>query len=48
LPIRVIGAVLNDVRVGGAYRYYSYIYGYMAAEEDDVAGLPAGDRRPSA
>jgi len=47
LPIRVIGAVLNDVRVGGAYRYYSYIYGYQASEEDEVARLPGGEARPS-
>ncbi len=42
LPIRVVGAVLNDVRVGGAYRYYSYLYGYMASEEPEPAGLPTG------
>jgi tyrosine-protein kinase Etk/Wzc len=37
LPIRVLGAVMNDVRPEGAYRsqYYSYGYlsGYEAAEE---------------
>ncbi len=34
LPIRVLGAVLNDIRAGtGAYRYYSYLYGYAAEDE---------------
>lgn len=33
LPIRVLGAVLNDVRATGAYRYYSYLYGYTSEEE---------------
>jgi len=31
LPIRMLGAVLNDVREGGVYRYYSYyLEGYEA------------------
>ncbi|HEX4627253.1 MAG TPA: hypothetical protein VH137_00565, partial [Gemmatimonadales bacterium] len=35
LPVRLLGAVLNDVPAGGAYRYYSYyLPGYEAAEED--------------
>jgi tyrosine-protein kinase Etk/Wzc len=33
LPIRVLGAVLNDIRSGGVYQYYSYVYGYVADEE---------------
>lgn len=34
LPIRVLGAVLNDVVPGGAYRYYSYyLEGYEAKDE---------------
>jgi len=34
LPIRVLGAVLNDVRLGGVYRYYSYyLEGYEAKDE---------------
>ena len=29
LPIRILGTVFNDVKTGqGAYRYYSYTYGY--------------------
>ncbi|HET7585761.1 MAG TPA: polysaccharide biosynthesis tyrosine autokinase [Gemmatimonadaceae bacterium] len=34
LPVRVVGAVLNDVRAEGVYRYYSYLYGYTSADED--------------
>jgi len=35
LPIRVLGAVLNDVRPGGAYRNYSYyLPGYQVQEEE--------------
>src|SRR5256886_17517700 len=35
LPIRVLGAVLNDVPPGAAYRYYSYyLPGYEAVAED--------------
>lgn len=46
LPIRVLGAVLNDVRTtDNAYRYYSYAYGYSAEEEQEPAFLPAGDNR---
>ena len=34
--MRVLGAVLNDVRPGGAYRYYSYyLEGYEAQDEPD-------------
>lgn len=43
LPVRLLGAILNDVRVGeGAYKYYSYSYGYVAADEDAAAVLPSG------
>jgi len=36
LPIRVLGAVLNDVPSGAAYRYYSYyLPGYEAVDEDN-------------
>lgn len=48
LPVRMLGAVLNDVRAEGAYKYYSYLYGY-AWEDDDAreeravgAGVSAG------
>lgn len=37
LPIRVLGAVLNDVKPEGIYRYYSYLPGYRAEDEVAVA-----------
>ena len=38
LPIRVLGAVLNDVRPEGVYRYYSYyLAGYELKDEIDPA-----------
>jgi polysaccharide biosynthesis transport protein len=40
LPIRVLGAVLNDVRTEGVYRYYSYLPGYRTADEEDGAATP--------
>jgi succinoglycan biosynthesis transport protein ExoP len=33
LPIRILGAVLNDVPNSGVYRYYSYLSGYEARDE---------------
>jgi len=46
LPIRVLGAVLNDVKPEGAYGYYAYLPGYATSEEgeDDVKPrlLPKG------
>lgn len=46
LPIRVLGAVLNDVKADGVYRYYSYLPGYHSGDEEDAkdpgARLPAG------
>lgn len=40
LPIRVLGAVLNDVKPEGVYRYYSYLPGYRAEDEDGKASEP--------
>lgn len=54
LPIRVLGAVLNDVKPEGAYRYYSYIAGYATSEESEGEDTPMKrlaeplDRRDSA
>jgi capsular exopolysaccharide synthesis family protein len=45
LPIRVLGAVLNDIRAGGVYQYYGYVYGYVA-DEDKPDQLPAGSGDP--
>jgi succinoglycan biosynthesis transport protein ExoP len=41
LPIRLLGAVLNDVKADGVYRYYSYLPGYTAENEDDAGERPA-------
>jgi len=38
LPIRVLGAVLNDVKATGAYKYYAYLPGYRAEDEPVEAG----------
>lgn len=41
LPIRLLGAVLNDVDTKQTgYKYYTYVYGYTA--EDEPARLTAG------
>jgi capsular exopolysaccharide synthesis family protein len=46
LPVRTLGAVLNDVPSGAAYGYYSYysysLPGYQAVDEED--GLEVGSR----
>lgn len=39
LPIRVLGAVLNDIRAQGVYRYYTYLYGYTTSEDDELPRL---------
>ncbi len=40
LPVRLLGAILNDVRLKeGAYKYYRYSYGYVADPEEDVVQL---------
>ena len=33
LPIRLLGAIVNDVLPGGAYGHYSYLAGYSTADE---------------
>ncbi len=45
MPVRVIGAVLNDVRAEGMYKYYSYIDGYGTLDEDEPPQIAAGDGR---
>jgi len=52
LPIRILGAILNDVQPGAAYRYYGYhhyyLEGYETRDEADEAGestsLPRASR----
>ncbi len=44
LPVRVVGAVLNDVRTSmREYRYYSYSYGYGSNDETEES---ESDRQP--
>jgi capsular exopolysaccharide synthesis family protein len=46
LPVRVVGAVLNDVAQGGPYRYYSYVSGYeVLDDESPEVALPGGNGR---
>ncbi len=34
LPIRLLGAVINDIRTSeSSYQYYSYVYGYVSDED---------------
>src|SRR5690606_37951161 len=52
LPIRTLGAVLNDVSAGGLYSYYyqpySYLPGYEAEEEELVEAGWQGRELPGA
>jgi len=41
LPVRVLGAILNDVQPGGAYRYYGYQYYTEGYETQDETGEKA-------
>jgi Mrp family chromosome partitioning ATPase len=42
LPIRLVGAVLNDVPATGVYRYYAYLPGYASnGEVASPVGAPA-------
>jgi capsular exopolysaccharide synthesis family protein len=41
VPVRHMGSILNDVRAGGAYRYYSYLYGYRLDEGELRAQGPS-------
>ena len=50
LPIRIIGTVLNGIKLAGAYQYYSYYQDYAAEDEEVVAQAPriaSGAERPS-
>lgn len=41
LPIRILGAVLNDVKASeGMYRYYSYLPGYRSEDEVEPVEPP--------
>jgi polysaccharide biosynthesis transport protein len=40
-PIRLLGCVLNDIKAEGAFRYYSYLYGYSLDDSERQAQLPS-------
>lgn len=42
LPVRVMGAVLNGIKLTGAYQYYSYYQEYAAEDEVQTARITAG------
>ncbi len=42
LPVRVMGAVLNGIKMTGAYQYYSYYQDYAAKDEEPVGKLSSG------
>ena len=43
LPVRVLGAVLNGVKLGGVYEYYSYYDDYDAADEAPLPRIESGN-----
>jgi len=52
LPIRVLGTVLNGIRMDGVYQYYSYYQDYEAMDDDEepevappVPAIEPGSRR---
>jgi len=46
LPVRILGAVLNDVPRGTLYyRYYGYLSGYSTETEKDVVRRPLSEAR---
>jgi capsular exopolysaccharide synthesis family protein len=47
LPVRVLGAVLNEIQAEGVYRYYTYLYGYSSDEEPgQLAASASGPGEP--
>lgn len=43
LPVQVLGAVMNDVRLEGEYQYYSYLDGYSVQTDEELPRLTAGN-----
>ena len=44
LPVRILGAMLNDISAADtAYKYYHYVYGYTADEEPAPQLSPAAE-----
>jgi succinoglycan biosynthesis transport protein ExoP len=47
LPVRLLGAILNAVPAGEAYRYYSYyLPGYEAVDEEEAEQASGGNGQP--
>ena len=42
LPVRVMGAVLNGIKLTGVYQYYSYYSDYAATDEESTPRLSSG------
>jgi polysaccharide biosynthesis transport protein len=42
LPVRVMGAVLNGIKLTGVYQYYAYYQDYAAKDEEPVGQLTDG------
>ncbi len=45
LPVRVMGAVLNGIKMTGAYQYYSYYQEYAATDEEPIGRISDGSGR---
>jgi len=43
LPVQVLGAVMNDVKLEGEYQYYSYLDGYSVHTDEELPRLTAGN-----
>jgi capsular exopolysaccharide synthesis family protein len=44
LPVRVMGAVLNGIKLTGVYEYYSYYQEYAARDEDLPERVSSGEK----
>lgn len=43
LPVRVMGAILNGIKLDGVYQYYSYYQGYAAEDEEQDLRITDGE-----
>ena len=44
LPVRVMGAILNGIKLSGVYQYYSYYQDYAAHDEEPTGRLVEGNK----